>query len=370
MHYFDTYVSNTCAGSGNQLFFHLNEGEARTGRVFYKITAGGSYPYALLFSNIIDSTFSDGSVCSKNRILDEWTILSARVGRCRALPSCAPAQMRMEEIVITDWRTLHFDGAAQKRVAPGEFFACDPVDCTFEKGDYLCLELTFAGKTLPYHEESILPIFINDGDTWTYDRRMPLPGQIGCRRAVKARVGYWGDSITQGIGPAPNSYKHWNALLSDKLGDDFAYWNLGIGFGRANDAASDGAWFFKARHNDLVVICYGVNDIQKGFSEESIKRDLTYLVRTLRAQGKRVVLQTIPPFNYTQPRIDIFNHVNDYIKTELSKEADLVFDAAALLCADEPHRARFGGHPDEQGCALWADALCAAIRPLVDRLFP
>lgn len=370
MKYFDTYVSNTCAGSGNQLFFHLPKGESRTGRVFYKITAGGRYEYALLFSNIMDSTFSDGSVSHKNLILDEWTILAARAGRSARLPDCIPSQMRMDEISITDWQTLTFDGKAQKCVAPGEFFACDPVELEFHCGEYLCVELTFTGKTLPYHEESILPIFVNDGGVWAFDKHMPLPGQIGCHRAVKARVGYLGDSITQGIGPAPNSYKHWNALVSNMLGDDFAFWNLGIGFGRANDAASDGAWLFKARQNDLVIVCYGVNDIQKRFTEESIKRDLTTIVRTLRAEGKHVVIQTIPPFNYTEERIDIFNHVNAYIKTELSKEVDLVFDASALLCGDAPHLARYGGHPNEEGNRLWAEALYAALRPLFDRLYP
>ena len=90
----------------------------------------------------------------------------------------------------------------------------------------------------------------------------------------------------------------------------------------------------------------------------------------LRAEGKHVVLQTIPPFNYTEGRIDIFNHVNDFIKTELAKEADLIFDAAALLCGDAPHLARFGGHPDEEGNLLWATALYEAICPLLEQLYP
>ena len=62
MTYFDKYVSNTCAGSGNQMFFNMNEDEVRTGRMFYKIFAGGEYNYSILFSNIIDTTFSNGAV--------------------------------------------------------------------------------------------------------------------------------------------------------------------------------------------------------------------------------------------------------------------------------------------------------------------
>ena len=43
MKYFDQFNSNTYAGSGNQLYFAMNENEMRTGRVFYKISAGGEY---------------------------------------------------------------------------------------------------------------------------------------------------------------------------------------------------------------------------------------------------------------------------------------------------------------------------------------
>lgn len=82
MEYFKQYVSNTVAGSGNQLYFSMKDGEIRTGRVFYKIFSGGEYNYSVLFSNIIDSTYSDGSVSHKNLICDSWKIHSARIGKC------------------------------------------------------------------------------------------------------------------------------------------------------------------------------------------------------------------------------------------------------------------------------------------------
>ena len=79
MKYFDTYVSNSVAGSANQLFFSAPQ--PRVGRVFYKIACGGEFEYSLLFSNVIDSTYADGSRSGKNRICEEWTLHSARVGR-------------------------------------------------------------------------------------------------------------------------------------------------------------------------------------------------------------------------------------------------------------------------------------------------
>ena len=85
MKYFDEFNSNTYAGSGNQFYFNTNENEKYTGRVLYKISAGGKYNYSLLFSNIIDSTFADGSISHKNLICENWFIHSARIGRCAGI---------------------------------------------------------------------------------------------------------------------------------------------------------------------------------------------------------------------------------------------------------------------------------------------
>ena len=85
MKYFEEYNSNTYAGSGNQLFFETNESKIHTGRVFYKISVGGEYNYSILFSNIIDSTYSDGALSHKNLVCDEWIIHSARIGKCRKI---------------------------------------------------------------------------------------------------------------------------------------------------------------------------------------------------------------------------------------------------------------------------------------------
>ena len=44
MNYFDTYASNTLAGSSNQYFF-TSDKSVRKGRVFYKIFDNGEYNY-------------------------------------------------------------------------------------------------------------------------------------------------------------------------------------------------------------------------------------------------------------------------------------------------------------------------------------
>ncbi len=72
---------------------------------------------------------------------------------------------------------------------------------------------------------------------------------------------------------AVNSYEHWNAVVAENLGSQYGFWNLGLGYGRAADAATDGAWFFKAKQNDIVVVCYGVNDIFQGFTISEIQKN-------------------------------------------------------------------------------------------------
>lgn len=367
--YFEKYSSNTYAGSGNQLYFTMNDGEIRTGRVLYKISSSGEYNYSMLFSNIIDSTYGDGSISHKNLLCDNWQIHSAKVGKCKKIESCKEVpEMSVADggedadIVVSDMKTVTFDGRVSKEVIGGEFFSSDPIKMSFKKGEYLCLELTFTGKMIPYHEESLLPVFVKENDAWKYSRQMPLPSMIGCDRDVREKVAFLGDSITQGVGTRLNSYLHWNAVLSRKIGEEYAFWNLGIGYGRANDAASDGVWLYKAKQNHTVFVCYGVNDILQGRSCDEIKSDLTRIVDILKNAGKRVVLQTVPPFNYTNDDIKKWKDINSYIKTVLKDKVDFVFDNVPVLEGAVSGAAKFGGHPNEEGCAIWAEALYSKIK--------
>ena len=364
MRFGDGFVSNTAAGCGNQLFF--DAGARRVSRAFFRVAQGGAFDYALMFSNVMDSTYADGAMSHANLICEAWTLHEASIGRCARIDWHGEALC--PEVTVEDVRPLTFAGRTEKEVAPGEFFQSDPVRMEFRDGEFLVLEMAFSGPKVPYHEESLLPIFAWDGAAWRYDRRMPLPGRVGCRRAVRHRVGFLGDSITQGIGTELNSYAHWNALLAGMLGAEAACWNLGIGYGRASDAASDGAWLYKAKHNDAVVVCFGVNDINQGHDAARIKADLAEIVRRLRQAGCRVLLQTVPPFDYDEAHTRVWNEVNAYLREELKNESDGFFDAALLLAgsAEEPQKARFGGHPDAEGCAVWARALYPVLRGMLE----
>ncbi len=367
MHFFEQYSSNTVAGSGNQHFFLSKKDQICQGRVFYKISCPGQYRYSLLFSNIIDSTFADGSVSHKNLICRPWKIHRAHIARYSkgSLPENFkdPSAAAVIHSQKREFVPLTFQGRVEKEVAPGEFFHSDPVPLCFEKDDYLCLELAFSGEMIPYHEETLLPVFLKGENGWAYGKKMPFAGMIGCDRKTQGRIGFLGDSITQGIGAKENSYDHWNAVLSRKLGDEYAYWNLGLGFGRANDMASDGAWAYKAKQNDILVVCYGVNDIRQGASQDQVIADLIRVVSFLKKENKTVILQTVPPFCYKGEQITVWEKVNEYIKQTLSKKVDLLFDVVPVLQKSElePHLTQYGDHPNEKGSMLWAQALYQAI---------
>ncbi len=363
--YFSEFSSNAYAGSGNQYFFTMPENEVRCGRIFYKITEGGTYRYSILFSNIIDSTFENGNISRKNMICPSWKIHRAKMGKCKNIPDDKELSKLImdQDIIVSEFFGISFDGKPSKEVTDGGLFASDPMELTFQKGEYLCLEITFSGAQIPYHEETLLPVYTKGEKGWSYGKEMPFASMIGCDRAITKKIGYFGDSITQGIGTKENSYSHWNALLSEKIGNQYSYWNLGLGYGRANDAASDGIWIEKAKQNDIIFVCFGVNDVLQGQSEEQIKSDLTYIVDELKKAGKKVILQTLPPFDYQGELIKTWQQINSFIKSDLKNKADFLFDAATLL-GDEnvPQNAKYGGHPNEEGCKIWADTLYRALK--------
>ncbi len=359
MRFFERFVSNSLAGTGNQRFV-TSDGNEQRARTFYKIYAGGEYAYSFLFSNIIDSTYDKGQDSRCNLICDSWTVTAMRVAVCDTVDNAIPQDA---------FQTVTFSGKTTKEVAPAEFFSTDPITLDVQKDQYLCIETVYCGRMIPCQPKGDTAGFILKDGQWVPCLEIPFASMIGCDRAVKRRIAYLGDSITQGTGVAFNSYRNWCALLSEKLGEDNAYWNLGLGFGRGSDAASDGAWLFKAKQNDVVFVCFGVNDIwhgQNGYIEEQLRETLDTIVRKLKERGCTVILQTIPPFGYPSEKAQIWKRTNDYIRTVLSEKVDMVMDIAPLLSAGEtaPEQPKYGGHPDEVGCAMWAEELYQKVKPM------
>lgn len=342
MDFFKKYVSNTLASGANQRYF-MSDNTDQVGRVFYKIFASGRYNYAFMFTNIIDSTYADGSQTKANHRCGDWVINYVKAlvvdGEAKDLSNC---EIKSEYSVL-------FNKKPSKAVISGEIFYSDPVEIACEKGDYICLEIGFKGNDVPYFEEMIIPSFRLLDGKWVASKHTPLACMIGCDRRVEKRVGFLGDSITEGIGVNMNSYEHWNAKIAEMTGEQYSYWNLGIGFARAADAASNGSWLAKAKNLDVVTICLGVNDMGR-YSAAEIKCNVETVVRILQDNKVRTILFTVPPFDYQGENLEKWKNVNSYILNTLSKITE-VYDVVPVWGDEAPNEqhAIYGGHPNAEG---------------------
>ena len=347
------YNSNTLAPSSNQSWF-LGDGKVHKGRIFYKVYAGGKYNYKFMFTNIIDSTYSDGKHSQANLICDSWEIVSLGIYITKNVSNC----LKSEDKIL-----LSFNKKQNKIVIPKEIFYTDNVELECEKSDYICLEIEFKGDgKIPYMEEMMIPSFVYENGEWIEGKQTPLSASILCDRKVEKRVGFFGDSITEGIGVANNSYNWWCSHIANMVGEKYSYWDIGMGFGRAQDGASKGSWLDKAKMLDVITVCFGVNDICQSYSEEIVKNSLYTIITELKNAGKRVILFTIPPFDYDENKEKIWRNINSYIKTELSQQVE-IYDVVPILGCNAPneHKAKYGGHPNEEGSVLLAKDFISKI---------
>ena len=177
---------------------------------------------------------------------------------------------------------------------------------------------------------------------------------------VNPNVVFLGDSITQGLGTPINSYFHWNAVFANLLGDAYAYWNLGLGFGRGSDCATDGSWLYKAKQYDIAVITYGVNDIKSGeygkgkpSSAGEIVSWAEAMATSLQNAGVEVIISTIPPFSYSERERWEWRCANLGLKLLAKRLGARVYDIASSL-ESEPYKGDYpyGDHPNGEGCRI------------------
>lgn len=342
--YFKIYSSDCTAGSANQVLARLENAETAVGRSYYRLSHGGDN-YSLLFSNRIDSTFADGSISHANDVGGEWEIRSMRVGLCDRSgdePKC--------------WHIVTFNGKSSRLVSEPEMFWTDPIPLTANGGEILCIEMTFFGSCFPYHAEILIPVTVKRGDMFVPDVRVPVPLMIGSDRKIERRIGFIGDSITQGCGTASDSYTHWVAKIAERMQETYSVWNLGIGYARGYDAATDSDWLMRAKKCDIVNVCFGVNDLLRGRSAEELIEDLKTIISALKKAGCKTVIFTVPPFDMTGEAKGHWYEANRYIR-EVGVGADEMFDFAAVLGRPSPeeHMSVYGGHPNAEGCDVVAN---------------
>ena len=271
-------------------------------------------------------------------------------------------------------------GAAGRAVEPGEWAVSEHVALDVPPGGHIlftwCLRALEDDAILPATPDSRALCYSAPGEetfsgmaAFREDDVACLPDAFEADRSARYRMAFMGDSITQGVQTRVDACEQWAARIALGIGRDVAVWNIGLGFGRAADAAKNGAWLGKAAGSDVVNLCFGVNDLLHGSRDaEALSNDLRAAIAHLRARNPRVrtVLFTIPPFDLTGEDEARWRDVNARIRGGDHLGADAVFDIAAVLGREAPedNMAFFGGHPDGRGGAAVAGEYLSAFCPM------
>lgn len=352
------YISLTSQGIGVQHTFRPADPEKYEKYRAYLRIDRPAEQITVLYSNTVYSTMNNNDEVQKNYKIGAWEIKSLKVGKVKSCGYEEPAEP--EEFVFAA-----FDGKKEKQVEPATEFATDPIQIAVKSGDFICVEIECRGAELPCHIERNYPTFIWDGE-WKISNLVPVMAKICAPSEGRKRITFIGDSITQGIGTANNSYSHYAAVVSELIGEDCAVFDPSLGCGRADDAASNGYWLGLAKGSDIVSVCYGVNDIFNLFGAEKTEEHLKKIVSILKENGSKVLIQSTPPFSMQGDFNAQWWEINRYIKEELAPMCDAYFDNTVILGREDARdMAAYGDHPNEIGHRLWGEAITPVIKALL-----
>ncbi|MCA0758743.1 SGNH/GDSL hydrolase family protein [Paenibacillus sp. N4] len=369
--WWSSYASATVQSTAKNFIRRSDSAFTHTYRAYIKTTEYGELKLRFCCSNLVDSTWADGSESSANLMGGSWKIESAYIADGGRLPDGSVAEGTQIPVM--------FDSSTARQVMPGEKFWSDAARINIPEEHYLTFSWTVttlsAGVSFPYNTENPLVSAYDapghaagqiSADGFQKSANcLFLPDFIGCEREVAKRIAFFGDSITQGVRTRPDAYEFWVARIADGLGPEFAVWNLGSGWARAYDAAADKAWLSKAKLNDEVVVALGVNDISTtGRSAPQLLEDLQTIVSSLKRSHNdmSVILCTVPTFNFSDAQELVWRDVNQAIRSHAIAGVDRVFDIAEALSQAAPRdnlliseymSSEFDAHPNgEAGSAV------------------
>ncbi|ANS77129.1 GDSL family lipase [Paenibacillus yonginensis] len=359
------YVSATPLGAAANQILNRPEPFTHTYRTYFRPYRCGRLLLRLWHSNAVDSTWDRGQEATGGEPGGKWRIESAYLGDGGLEPDG-----RVKPDSITP---VTFGGTGTKDVLPGETFASDEVSVQVEEGHYMVFSWTLTalepGKSIPYNVEGMLATAYDGPGNWAgepeageaklSENLLVMPSFIGEYRPDASRFVLLGDSITQGVRTVKDAYEYWAARIGSKLAGRAGVWNIGSGWGRAYDAAAEGSpWLHKAQYADELLVMLGVNDIDIGErSAGQLMADLSALICRLKERNPdmRILLSTVPPFNFTGHREQVWRSVNEQILNQPPKGADFVYPVGDCLSCPKPedHRIkpeymsdRYDPHPN------------------------
>ena len=346
---FKEFVSNTALALGKSYLIEKTNGVLRQ-RTYIKPTLYGRFEWKFYFQNSVNSTFAQGEISHAGTSGGNWVIHKASIS---VSPSLDPSD------AVTNVTAVTFDSQESRRVLPDEEFWSDTVDFEINDG-YIVWEWEIEGENIPSMPEDIFSAYTWDGEKWAWEWNRTQPCMVAIKRDYKKRLAFLGDSITAGCGTKKDGYEMWVARIADDVKNEYAVWNLGLGFGRGSDCATDGSWLSKGKRYDTVVVTYGVNDLLsgeygkgRGSSAGEILRWAEIIVSRLQEAGADVIIATIPPFEYDERQRWEWRCANLGLKLLAKRLGCPVFDIASSL-ESEPFKGDFphGSHPDGEGCRL------------------
>lgn len=362
---FSKYVSNTYVASGNNSL--VEKAESVTYRAYFPVEEYGGLEYCFYFSNMVDSTYSDGSLAHAGLAGGDYTIESAYI---------ADGGTSIDQ-EITNRQAVTFDGNAKRNVSAGETFWSDALEFDVPEEHYLVWEWTLTGENIPATSVSNLTKVgadHNDGKGLVYCDDVPLPQLIGADRQVKYTISAIGDSITQGCQTEFMAYEYWAAKISQKLGSEYSLWNCGLGWARMSDAALCGDWLQRAAASDIVIVAFGTNDIisgefggDGGNSADEIDGYIRTVLDFLKKEQCSVIVFNASPEDYRDNLEAVRTEYNEKLKSTCEEYGVSYFDFAGLLSDEsEPSKALYGGHPNGEGGEIVSEEFLRIYKDYLD----
>lgn len=355
---FEIYTSNSVTPTACNYALKSSAPVKKTFRGLFKVQEYGELDYKFFFSNNVDSTFSNGSHSYRAMKTDPYKIISATVGTTSKALGMGK---------IDNPKTLTFGGSETRDVESGEMFWSDVLKINVPDNHWIIFEWTVEYTVIAAtnSENVALALFECSGSTVQATDAAPMPALVGADKGDALRVGFIGDSITMGIGAGTKNYKGWVAQVADMVDDNVSVWNLAVGYARGDDAANSPAWLEKAKNNDIIVINFGVNDINSGpyqysgqRSATQIKNDIAKIAKTCEEAGAKVVICSTPPYTYANAtKVSVWRELVVQLKALADEKGYQFFDFAALVgTAEDPSIPAYGGHPNAEGCKVVAEA--------------
>jgi lysophospholipase L1-like esterase len=185
---------------------------------------------------------------------------------------------------------------------------------------------------------------------------------------MQARVAFYGDSYTLGVG-ATNPSHRWSTIICAERGwREFNPSVNGLGFvrNRRNFGDGDLPSQILASNPDIVFVAMGLND-NFGFAIDAdrirvqISTDLEYLRLAL----PMVRFIVVEPFWYTDDRPDSLSVITGWVKCAAEFiDADYIVGASHWLEHHPEWMAEDGLHPNDNGYARMAQQMDAALADL------